>query len=374
MNYIRHRFLPEMNSMQIVDLDGEKQYESDNRPVIANESAFYVEDNWLMSQIFRLNVGLRLSLFGIDGITYRTWEPRISLRSALSDRMSFKTSYSRMNQFAQQISDSHISLPTDFWMPVNRRFRPLESDQCSAGLYYERPDGYSFSVEGYYKRMRNLLEYREGYAFMPVSSRWDEKLTAGRGWSYGAEWTATKTTGKLTGLAGYGLMWSDRQFAELNQGRRFRSKYDNRHKINIVANYKFNETFELTGSWAYITGNRITLMLEDYLNFSVNGFDPVLAPVNPFQDDWVSHYEDRNNVRLPAYHRLDLGLNIYRTLKNGRTGIWNISVWNAYNRMNPILIRTQTMYSDHDRQKVFPRFQTIGLFPLIPSISYTYKF
>jgi hypothetical protein len=360
--------------MRTVDPDGERRYESDNRPVMANESAFYVEDNWLMSQVFRLNAGLRLSLFGVDGKTYRTWEPRISLRSSLSDHMSVKTSYSRMNQFVQQISDSHISLPTDYWMPVNRRFKPLESDQFSAGLYYERSDEYSFSAEGYYKQMRNLLEYREGYAFMPVSVSWDEKLTAGRGWSYGAEWTATKTAGKLTGLAGYGLMWSDRQFAELNQGQRFRSKYDNRHKINIVANYKFNETFELNGSWTYITGNRITLMIEDYLNFSVNGFDPVLAPANPFQDDWVSHYENRNNVRLPAYHRLDLGLNIYRTLKNGRTCIWNISVWNAYNRMNPILIRTQTMYSDHEQQKVSPRFQTVGLFPLIPSVSYTYKF
>jgi hypothetical protein len=341
---------------------------------MANEMAFCAEDNWILSEIFRLNAGMRFSLFGVDGRTYQTWEPRISLRAALSGRLSLKSSYSRMNQFVQQISDSYISLPTDFWMPVNSTFKPLESDQASAGLYYEHPHGYSFSMEGYYKRMRHLLEYREGYASMPVSVSWDQKLTQGQGWSYGVEWMAEKKNGKLTGSLGYGLIWSDRQFAELNQGNRFPSKYDNRHKINIVAAYRLSPKLELNAGWTYMTGNRMTLMLEDYLNFSAGGFDPALALTNPFQEDWVRYYEERNNVRLPAYHRLDLGLNIYRSLKNGRTGIWNISVWNAYNRMNPIAIRTNTMYSDRDKRKVSPHFQTIGLFPLIPSISYTYKF
>ncbi|MDR0794589.1 MAG: TonB-dependent receptor plug domain-containing protein, partial [Tannerella sp.] len=376
-NYTRHRFLPEQNSIQTVDLDSKRQFTANSEPVMANEFAFYAEENWTMSQVFRLSAGLRLSLFGVDDVTYRTWEPRVSLRAALSDRLSFKSSYSRMNQFAQQISDSYISLPTDFWMPVNSRFKPLESDQVSAGFYYEHPRGYSLSVEGYYKYMHNLLEYKEGYANMPASVSWDEKLTAGRGWSYGVEWMVTKYSGKLTGSFGYGLMWSDRQFAELNLGNRFQAKYDNRHKINLTGNYKFNETFELNGSWTYITGNRITVMLEKYLDFSENGFDPNLAPTNPFQDDWVSYYENRNNVRLPAYHRLDLGLNIYRKLKKGRTGIWNISVWNAYNRMNPIVIRSQNMINDINTTPpriILPRFQTLGLFPLIPSISYTYKF
>ena len=373
-SYTHHRFLPELNNIQSLILDTVIRYESNSKSVMANEMALYVEDDWVISDIFRLNAGLRLSLFDVDKKIYQTWEPRISLRTALSDRLSLKSSYSRMNQFVQQISDSYISMPTDFWMPVNSNFKPLASDQVSAGLYYEHPRGYSFSVEGFYKYMRNLFEYKEGYAYMPVSVSWDQKLTQGRGWSYGAELTVEKKTGKLTGMLGYGLLWSDRQFAELNKGNRFPSKYDNRHKINIVVNYKLNETVELNGGWTYITGNRMTLMFEDYLNFSVDGLDPTLAPTNPFQEDWVNYYKDKNNVRLPAYHRLDLGMNIYRPLKKGRMGIWNISVWNAYCRMNPIAIRTYTMYSDRDKQKISPRFQTIGLFPLIPSVSYTYKF
>lgn len=373
-NYTLHHFLPELNNIHTTHLDAEISYESDSKKVIANEIVFYAEDDWNISDIFRLNAGLRFCLFGTDGKTYQTWEPRVSLRIALSDQLSLKSSYSRMNQFVQQISDSYISLPTDFWMPVNSKFKPLESDQVSAGLYYEFLHGYFFSFEGYYKYMRNLLEYKEGYAFMPVSASWDQKLTQGRGYSYGMELTAEKKIGKLTGLLGYGLLWSERQFAELNHGKRFPSKYDNRHKINIVANYKLNSTLEVNGSWTYITGNRMTVMFEDYLNSAINGFDPILAPNNPFQDEWVNYYEEKNNVRLPAYHRLDLGLNIYRPLKKGRMGIWNISIWNAYCRMNPIAIRTHAMYSDRDKRKISPRFQTMGLFPLIPSVSYTYKF
>lgn len=373
--YSHHSFLPEMNRIQTSGIDGIVQDNSNNGEQIkANETAFYAEYDRTLSSVFRINAGLRLSMFGVDGVTYRTLEPRLSIRAALSERLSLKASYSRMNQFVQQISDSYISLPTDFWMPVNSKFKPLESDQLSAGMYYELPAGYLFTAEAFYKRMRNLLEYKEGYTFMPASVSWDDKLTSGSGRAYGAEWSVQKTNGKLTGMFSYGLMWSDRQFAEINLGKRFPSKYDNRHKINITANYKFNPKFELNGGWTYVTGNRLTLALEDYMDFTVNGFDQSLAPTNPFQEDWVRYYETRNNVRLPAYHRLDLGLNIYLTLKKGRTGIWNISVWNVYNRLNPIVIRTTSMYSDTYQKKIDPKFQTIGLFPIIPSISYTYKF
>jgi len=374
MNYIHHRFVPELNRIQTIDLEGLRQYESESKPLTANEIAFYFEDDWKISRIFRLKTGLRMSLFGVEGKTYRTLEPRISLRTSLTDHLSFKSSYSRMSQFAQQISDSYISLPTDFWIPVNSNNKPVESDLVSAGFYYDHSGDYVFSIEGYFKNMRNLLDYREDYSFLPFSTGWDQKLTSGQGWAYGAEFMAIKSNGKLKGSLGYGLMWSDRQFAELNHGKRFPSKYDNRHKINVVVNYKINSIFELNGSWTYITGNRMTLMLEDYLIFSANGFDPSLAPTDPFQNEWVNYYEERNNIRLPAYHRLDFGMNIYRPYKKGRTGIWGIGIWNVYNRMNPIMIRTNTMYSDSEKRKVSPHFQTVGLFPLIPSITYTYKF
>ncbi|MDR2680308.1 MAG: TonB-dependent receptor [Tannerella sp.] len=374
-NYIHHRFLPELNRIYTTFNTSDTELSQNSESLSAHETAFYVEDDWSLSPVFRLNAGLRFSVFNVQAKTRQALEPRASVRVLLSEKISLKSSYSRMNQYVQQISDSYVSLPTDFWMPVNRHFKPLVSDQASAGIYYEHPKGYFFSVEGYYKWMNHLLEYREGYSFMPVSTGWDEKLTSGRGRSYGVEWMAQKESGKINGMVSYGLMWSDRQFDEINQGKRFPAKYDNRHKINVVINYKPNRKVEFNGSWTYVTGNRITLSLEDYQDLPSAGFGSALAPSNPYQDPWgISYYETRNNVRLPAYHRLDAGINLYCPKANGRMGIWNISVYNAYCRLNPIVIQKHTLYDGHPERKVSPQFRTIGIFPIIPSISYTYKF
>ncbi|MDR0429401.1 MAG: TonB-dependent receptor [Tannerellaceae bacterium] len=375
-NYIYHRFLPEWNRIHTTFFNTSATEVSQNKETVpAGETAFYLEDDWDLSSVVRLNTGLRFGMFNVGGKTFQTLEPRVSVRILLSEKMSLKSSCSRMNQYVQQISDSYISLPTDFWMPVNRHFKPLVSDQISTGIYYEHPKDYFFSIEGYYKWMNHLLDYKEGYSFMPVSVDWANKLTSGRGWSYGLEWTARKESGKINGIVGYGLMWSDRQFDEINQGKRFAAKYDNRHKINIMIHYKPNKRVEINGSWTYVTGNRITLSLEDYQDLPSAGFGSALAPSNPYQDGWgISYYDTRNNVRLPAYHRLDVGINLYRPKENGRMGIWNISVYNAYCRLNPIVIRKHTLYNDETGKKINPRFQTAGIFPLIPSVSYTYKF
>jgi hypothetical protein len=374
MNYTRHHFLPELNRIRSVANGVETEVTGDGERLSAHEAAFHAEEDWTLSSAVRLTGGIRLGMFDMRGKTYRTWEPRLSARLLLSGTSSVKFSYSKMNQFVQQISDSYISLPTDFWMPVGNRFEPLESRQFSSGYYYENARGYSFALEGYYKEMNHLLEYREGYSFAPATVGWDDKLTAGRGWSYGMEATVQKESGRLTGMVGYGLMWADRQFDEINLGKRYPAKYDNRHKVNIVANYKLSDDIELNGNWTYVTGNRITLSLEEYPDLNAAGFGSDLAPQDPFRTDLTDYYEDRNNVRLPAYHRLDLGISLYRRGDNGRTGIWNIGVWNAYNRMNPIVIQKNTLYFQESGRKANPTFRTTGIFPLIPSVSYTYKF
>ena len=144
--------------------------------------------------------------------------------------------------------------------------------------------------------------------------------------------------------------------------KRFPAKYDNRHKLNIVANWKINEKLELTGSWTFMTGNRVTVAFENYEDLGLTPVPPLLP------EGGLDYFTERNNVRLPAYHRLDLGINIYRPKKNGHLGIWNISVYNAYCQMNPITIhkRSWINYSHY--------FETLSLLPIIPSISYTYKF
>lgn len=361
-DYLYHRFSPEyIEEKTSENLSPTKRTTGDER-LSANELAVFAEDDWAISPIVRANAGLRLNIYNIQKKTYVSLDPRLSVRFLLTRDLSLKASYARMNQYVHQISESYMSLPTDMWMPVSKKLKPLVSDQVSVGAYYNLHKNYSFSVEGYHKWMNHLLDYKDGYNFLPSFVGWEEKLAAGKGWAYGAEFIARKETGRITGWIGYGLMWSDRQFDEINNGKRFPAKYDNRHKLNIVANWKINEKLELTGSWTFMTGNRVTVAFENYEDLGLTPVPPLLP------EGGLDYFTERNNVRLPAYHRLDLGINIYRPKKNGHLGIWNISVYNAYCQMNPITIhkRSWINYSHY--------FETLSLLPIIPSISYTYKF
>ena len=312
----------------------------------------------IISSAVRLNAGLRFSLFNVQGKTYTGLEPRVSLRWLLDDNLSFKASYSRMNQYVHLISNSFISLPTDAWMPVTRKLKPLISDQVSAGFYYNLNKEYNFSVEGYYKTLDNLLEYRDGHTFTPSFVNWEDKLTAGEGRSYGAEFMVRKETGRTTGWVGYGLSWSDRQFDELNQGARYPARFDNRHKLNIVVMHKISPKVELSAAWSYASGNHVTLSLENYYE---NGTGSPTNNDNHYvgASESIDYYEGRNNYQLPAYHRLDLGIKIYRPKKKGRMGIWTVSIYNVYSRMNPFMIyKSDKTVPDPDAAHAVWRCQT----------------
>lgn len=373
-DYLVHRFHPEYNRSVAYEKNEETSVEIGqefaNDLLWGHEAGVYAEDDWTLSSAVRLNAGLRFSLFNVQGKTYTGLEPRVSLRWLLDDNLSFKASYSRMNQYVHLISNSFISLPTDAWMPVTRKLKPLISDQVSAGFYYNLNKEYNFSVEGYYKTLDNLLEYRDGHTFTPSFVNWEDKLTAGEGSSYGAEFMVRKETGRTTGWVGYGLSWSDRQFDELNQGARYPARFDNRHKLNIVVMHKISPKVELSAAWSYASGNHVTLSLENYYE---NGTGSPTNNDNHYMDasESIDYYEGRNNYQLPAYHRLDLGIKIYRPKKKGRMGIWTVSIYNVYSRMNPFMIyKSDKTVPDPGSSygKNVPVFKTIGIMPILSLI------
>lgn len=349
---------------------------SDSPAVWGHEGALFVEDDWSAFSFLRLRGGVRLGLFAGEGKVYTSLEPRVSLRWLMSRRLSFKASYSRMSQGVQRVNNTFLDLPTDAWMPATDRLKPRLSDQYSAGFYYALPPGWELSMEGYYKRMQHLLEYKDDYFLLPPSVPWEEKLTAGSGRGYGVEWLVRKTKGRLTGWAGYTLSWADRRFAGLNGGQRFPSRYDNRHKLNIVGMYKLSERVELSAAWTYSSGNHITLSVEDYEELPGPAEGDNLSYL--FSKDDISLYEGRNNYQLPAYHRLDLGVRIYRPKKNGRMGIWQVSLYNAYSRMNPVMVQKNCRWINDPKElwggRSVPAFKHVGLLPVVPSVTYTYQF
>lgn len=368
--YTHHRYTPEEEIQESTSLpSGNGDNES---RVIANEWNAYLEGDLEVFHWLRFNAGMHGSFFRVEGKQYQVFEPRVSADFRLSPVVSLKAGYARMSQFVQQVSDNYISLPTDYWLPITRNFSPLTSDQFSAGIYVSPDKKYTFSIEGYYKKMDHLLEYRDDYKDLQVTS-WEDRLTSGSGRAYGADFQAEADFGKLHGFIGYGLMWSDRLFADQNGGKRFPSKYDNRHKVTLSATWKCSERVELNAGWVFMTGNRVTLSLENYSY--PDGYPTNIVPSYPHKDEeMLDYYAGKNNVRLPAYHRLDVGINIYRSLRRGRTGIWNVSLYNAYSRMNPIMIEKNNQKQSMDGTPLAPRFRQFALFPIIPSVSYTYKF
>lgn len=368
--YTHHRYTPEEEIQESTSLpSGNGNNES---RVIANEWNAYLEGDLEVFHWLRFNAGMHGSFFRVEGKQYQVFEPRVSADFRLSPVVSLKAGYARMSQFVQQVSDNYISLPTDYWLPITRNFSPLTSDQFSAGIYVSPDKKYTFSVEGYYKKMDHLLEYRDDYKDLQVTS-WEDRLTSGSGRAYGADFQAEADFGKLHGFIGYGLMWSDRLFADQNGGKRFPSKYDNRHKVTLSATWKCSERVELNAGWVFMTGNRVTLSLENYSY--PDGYPTNIVPSYPHKDEeMLDYYAGKNNVRLPAYHRLDVSINIYRSLRRGRTGIWNVSLYNAYSRMNPIMIEKNNQKQSMDGTPLAPRFRQCALFPIIPSVSYTYKF
>lgn len=376
---IHHNYLPEGLTNDIHE-SGEDTCDSNGDPHInANEGFAFVDNTLNFRDKVSISAGLRGALYNIQNRTFKSIEPRVSVRVSLTDHYSVKASYARMTQYVQQISSNYINLPTDLWQPITAQFEPLRSDQYSIGFYGTLPNEMYFSLEGWYKDMKNLLEYREGVSVLNPGLSWEEKLTSGKGWSYGIDLSLTKEMGRLTGTVGYGLMWNWRKFSELNQGNRFPAKFDNRHKININANYKLNNRIEFNAGWTYMTGNRLTLSMY---NYDIPGSQFPDAPsVGPpgygNENDGIDYYPERNNVRMPAYHRLDLGMNIYHFYKNGRKGIWNFSLYNAYCRMNPITIQkdNENNVIDHpDKSNWHRAFKSLSIIPIIPSVSYTYIF
>lgn len=368
---LHHNFHPEQSGIvSMAEDDIEKRSDTitfANERVAVEELSFYAEDEVNLNERLKINAGVHLSGFFVQGKSYLSVQPRVSARYLLSDSWSLKASYGKMNQYVHLLQSSYISLPNDLWVPITKNIKPMVSHQISGGLF-GRWHGFDLSLEGYYKSSKNQVEYKEGSFLLESNLNWEQRVTQGLSRSYGVEMMANKSFGNTSGWLGYTLSWSNRQFpnGEINRGRVYPAKYDNRHKINAVVMHKFNKKFDASASWIYSTGNWTTLGIQKYVD------DKGLEQ---------EYIDKRNNFKMPAYHRLDLSFNYYRHKKNGRMGIWNLSIYNTYSHHNSFLvmpshevIEEPTSYGGYMWKEGKPVLKSLCIFPIIPSFSYTYKF
>ena len=377
-SYVNHTFRPGVSVAKFSvtqDITTSIDTTMGDKNVLGHEVNVYAEDNLSIGSFIKANVGLNYSMFNVQGQNYQSLEPRLSMRLLINDKLSFKAGYASMSQYIHLLSNSNLSLPTDLWVPVTKRIEPMDSKQYSAGLFYNLNDVVDLSVESYYKSMDNLIEYKDGAGFMGSSTGWEDKVSMGRGWSYGIEFLAQKTIGKTTGWLAYTWSKSERKFdkpgQEINYGKVFPAKYDRRHNISITMNHRFSDRFDLSGTWVYYTGNSGTLAKQQYNAVEVPNLD-----WQHYQT--IDYISERNNYRLPAYHRMDVGFNWHKKKKHGvRT--WNISLYNAYNQKNPFIVRQSysndgyydPLTGNYTSRKILVK---ISIFPIIPSVSYSYKF
>lgn len=385
--YMYHTFRPEVMTSRISDQNN-NQTERDttyhsisNSNIYAHELSAYAEDNFKLSSRLRLNLGLHFSLFQVQKKSYFSVQPRLSARYELSKDVALKASYTKMSQYVHLLSSMPISMPTDLWVPVTKKIKPMQAHQYSLGGYYTGIKGWEFSVEGYYKDMRHVLEYKDGVSFFGSSAGWENKVEMGKGRSMGIEFMAQKMVGNTTGWLSYTLAKSDRQFSKggINNGERFPYKYDRRHNINLTVNHRFSDRIDIAASWVFYTGGTSTIPEEktaiirpgDGANNGFGGgygnyYDPTYTNTSPSIGE-TAYVEHRNNYRLPASHRLNIGINFNKKTKHGmRT--WNISLYNVYNAMNPAWVYRSHNYEGESIIKKYT------ILPLIPSFTYTYKF
>lgn len=357
--------------------------------VHAHEMVLFAEDDWSINDVFKINYGLNISGFSVEDVFYPSVQPRISGRALLGENLSLKVGYAYMSQYMHLLSTTSVSLPTDLWVPSTHRIPPMKAHQVAAGACYSTDLGIEFSLEGYYKHMTDLIEYKDGATSFGSTVGWEELVCLGDGWTYGVEFLAQRNYGDLTGWVAY--TWSrtthlfDRPGQELNNGNPFPAKYDRRHDLSIVLTYKINKRIDISGTWVFSTGNTATLAMEKY---PVAFDDPEGYNGTPNMTTTLSHVSSRNNFRMPNYHRADISINFHRTFKQGKSNlpteegnaqVWrpkmrrtfNISVYNLYNRANPYLTYTSSQYSYQGYSKALVQ---LSIFPILPSIAYTLYF
>ncbi len=357
----------------------------------ALEHALYLSHEQQLSERLRVEYGLRYSLFQnvgrstvysydsqyrpADTTTYPAGEvfyanggpePRLSLRYGLGGQASLKASYNRTRQYLHLLSNSATGFSAfDVWYPSGPTVKPQGADQVSLG-YYRNGKGnrWEASAEVYYKAMRNHIDYAD-YAALLYNPYLDGELRRGRAWAYGAEFLLKKPAGKLTGWLGYTYSRTFSQIPEINGGRPYPAGYDQPHSISLVSQYEASPRWSFACNWVYSTGRAVTLPTESF------GFGAYNVPV----------FGGRNASRLPDYHRLDLSATLRPRPKPGRKyeRSWTFAVYNAYARQNPLLIFLgPPLGSGPPFTKVPDPTKTaaheVSLLPLIPSVTYNFKF
>lgn len=360
----------------------------------AMSQAYYISHEWKPSGRFEMEYGLRVSVFSnvgdgkefvyengqknyfqdgsvrpgtiVDTLfynsgdfynTFANLEPRLNMVYRLDASSSIKASYMRMAQYLHLIQNISASTGQEFWTPSTPSIKPQVSDQVAVGYFRNFFDNsVEFSVEAYYKYMNNTVELIDN-ADIAFNEAIEAQVVAGKGRAYGAEFFLRKTKGKTTGWIAYTLAKSERKADNINRNEWYNFRYDRRHYLTVVASHDFSKKINVSGSFIFATGDAYTAPVGQY---SLNG-------------NVIPLYSDRNALRIPAYHRMDLSMTYYPKVKEYKRfnyeSSWVFSIYNVYGRKNYYTLdfRVDENTGQNAAYKTY-------LFRMVPSVTYNFKF
>ncbi len=376
-NWVNRRFKPNQVSINISD---EASTLDEATYIYTSEWSGSVDDYWQVSERLRVGLGLRVSgsiqwgpfdrYLSENAEVYDTLsfdprevvnsyiglEPRFRVNYLLDKSTSLKFSYDRSYQYIHLSPLSSVSLPTDLWVPSTSRIKPQSAHQLSLG-YFKLMKAYqvNYSVEAFGKLLNNQMEWRNGaIAGYSDSPNLDDDFIFGRGHSYGLELSLSRTGEVFKGELNYTISRTWRRFEEVNQGRLFPAKYDRIHDLSVVGS-AFLGKWTLSGLFKLASGTALTLPTAKYL----------------IGERVISEYSERNGLRMPIYHRMDLSAMLVPE-KHPNVN-WTFSIYNVYNRNNPYFMYFDVQGSVED-YSLDVDLEEVSLFPVLPSISYQLNF
>ena len=310
------------------------------------------------------NIGGRYSAISTLSKIYQNIEPRLSYAYSFNDKLTGKISFTVANQYLHLLSVNNGGLPNNVWVPVTDDILPQNARQWSLGADYNFNDQINLTTSLYYKKMRGLIDFAASREeeYVNLADFEEQTVSGGEGEAYGLEVSLNKSAGRCTGFLSYTLSWNNRRFETINQGRSYPFTYDRRHDAAIVLRYKISDRWSLSGNFVYQSGTAVTLPVT-----LLPRLQAVPTPV----------FAGRNNGRLPAYHRADIGIQNHKKSKKGKDIYWVLTIYNLYNRQNvsSLVIDSQPVFDAQD-QFLYSTYnvEQISLFSFIPALTFKYKF
>ncbi|WP_343705493.1 TonB-dependent receptor [Flavobacterium sp.] len=353
IQYVYHNLQP-----QKVNVENFTTLNNNSQDIInANEAAVFTTAKPRILENLTADLGLRINYYASGADSYLHFQPRVVLNYVPNEKYSFYASYNKQYQYLSLITTSSVGIPTDFWIASSDGIKPQTSNEFAIGSNQNITRNWSSSLGGFYRSMKNLLEYAYGITQFNEITTFKNDLYVGKGKAYGLEMMLKKSNGKFSGWLSYTLSWSDRNFDELNSGRTYFAKYDRRHNLSLVGMYDLNSKWNFGITQLFSSGNRFTMPTSWYF---INN--------NP-----VKEYSGYNNAQMPNYIRTDIAANYYFIKTAKKESALNFSIYNTFNIANPIYVVLDVEVNEN-KDKVLVTQKEKVLYRILPSVSWRFKF